>query len=252
MDIKTKKSMNAKRQWSDPEARDRITDAIRKSCKSPERSKKLSQLAKKRWADPEFRRKTSEAMRGENRSNWNPNRDQIIHRKGRGFQKAQRNRLLKESCEWCGSKDNLQLDHIIPVSAGGDSDDSNAQTLCVKCNNKKRITIDMELMKKWRENGGTPYDWDNTVPSWVRKSLEGVETKGRVVRRHGTPFLKIELECSWCGDLMMKQPNQLKRAKNNSYCSHQCRMNGLNSVVHDSNPHTSAPPERDDIVRATQ
>ena len=156
---------------------------------------------------------------------------------------------MADSCRWCGSKDKLQLDHIIPVSAGGDSEDSNAQTLCVKCNNKKRVNIDRELQEKWRENG-EHLKRDNTVPSWMRKRLEGVETRGRVVRRCGTPFLKIELNCDSCGVVMLKQPNQIRRAKKGIYCSHGCRMVALNGIVHDSNSPTSALPLKgDEIVR---
>lgn len=53
------------------------------------------------------------------------------------FTKLQRARLLKLACEQCGSTTKLELDHIIPVFANGMSDDSNAQTLCKKCNMAK-------------------------------------------------------------------------------------------------------------------
>ena len=41
------------------------------------------------------------------------------------------------SCVYCGSKKNLTVDHIIPVSRGGSNELSNLMTLCVWCNSKK-------------------------------------------------------------------------------------------------------------------
>ena len=40
-------------------------------------------------------------------------------------------------CQYCGSKDNLTVDHVIPKSKGGVSSWDNLVTACSKCNNKK-------------------------------------------------------------------------------------------------------------------
>lgn len=40
-------------------------------------------------------------------------------------------------CAYCSSSEYLEVDHIIPVCAGGKSDISNLQALCRTCNRKK-------------------------------------------------------------------------------------------------------------------
>ena len=41
------------------------------------------------------------------------------------------------ACVRCESRDNLTIDHIIPVSGGGGDDRDNLQTLCRPCNLQK-------------------------------------------------------------------------------------------------------------------
>lgn len=41
-------------------------------------------------------------------------------------------------CKKCGSTENLSLDHITPISKGGNYDERNLQILCRSCNSQKR------------------------------------------------------------------------------------------------------------------
>jgi 5-methylcytosine-specific restriction enzyme A len=43
------------------------------------------------------------------------------------------------TCQECGSHDELEVDHIIPVSRGGANELANYQTLCMACNRKKGV-----------------------------------------------------------------------------------------------------------------
>lgn len=54
----------------------------------------------------------------------------------RGFRKIILE-LLGNKCSNCESIDNLQVDHIIPISNGGVHEFCNLQALCVKCHRKK-------------------------------------------------------------------------------------------------------------------
>ena len=38
------------------------------------------------------------------------------------------------TCRQCGSQDDLVVDHVTPLSASGNNDDNNLQTLCSTCN----------------------------------------------------------------------------------------------------------------------
>jgi hypothetical protein len=44
-------------------------------------------------------------------------------------------------CVNCGSEENLEYDHIIPISKGGSNTARNIQILCEKCNRTKRDSI---------------------------------------------------------------------------------------------------------------
>ena len=57
-----------------------------------------------------------------------------------GVTRLQRQRILERdgnACLQCAATEALCIDHIIPVSRGGDSSDENLQVLCSACNTKK-------------------------------------------------------------------------------------------------------------------
>lgn len=59
----------------------------------------------------------------------------------------QKERILErdgKQCRQCGNTKNLHIDHILPVSKGGTSDDENLQVLCRSCNCSKGNKTDNE------------------------------------------------------------------------------------------------------------
>lgn len=59
-------------------------------------------------------------------------------------------KLAKGECHYCGesfSPKELTMDHVVPVSRGGQSTKGNLVTACKECNNKKKNLLPME----WQE-----------------------------------------------------------------------------------------------------
>lgn len=52
------------------------------------------------------------------------------------------------SCQCCGNNDNLEYDHIIPFSCGGNNEPSNIQLLCQRCNRSKSNSCFCKIHKK--------------------------------------------------------------------------------------------------------
>ena len=43
------------------------------------------------------------------------------------------------TCTYCGSKDDLTIDHLVARAAGGTNDESNLMTSCRSCNSRKGV-----------------------------------------------------------------------------------------------------------------
>lgn len=81
--------------------------------------------------DPHYKEKASELPPP-------PGRENLV--KATTITRAKRSRILERdnyTCQSCGATDHLCIDHIIPVSRGGNSEDDNLQVLCSGCNTKK-------------------------------------------------------------------------------------------------------------------
>lgn len=59
------------------------------------------------------------------------------------FTRDMRKKMLNSDsqCSYCGTKDSLVIDHIIPVMKGGRNIPENCQVLCSSCNRQKSDKI---------------------------------------------------------------------------------------------------------------
>lgn len=65
--------------------------------------------------------------------------------------KSWRKKEYKEKkCRYCKSKENLTLDHKVPIVQGGKDDVSNFQTLCMRCNGTKSGLSHNQVMNYFR------------------------------------------------------------------------------------------------------
>lgn len=53
----------------------------------------------------------------------------------------------KGKCVYCGSSENLEFDHIIPISKGGSNSERNIQLVCFECNRIKFDYIDDDFLR---------------------------------------------------------------------------------------------------------
>ncbi len=109
---------------------------VDKTCGSPDC---MSTYSRSLWGLPPYSEEQRKIRKGPSRRSSN-------------FDRKQRREWLETECVRCGSTENLCLDHIIPVSAGGESVLENAQTLCQPCNIWKGNHEDRPLALAYRQS----------------------------------------------------------------------------------------------------
>lgn len=55
--------------------------------------------------------------------------------------------VLGGLCEWCGTSENLEVDHVVPLFAGGKNVMGNVHALCYDCH-KVKTALDAKKYKK--------------------------------------------------------------------------------------------------------
>jgi len=110
-------------------------------------------------------------------------------------------RSQRYKCMYCGVRlttDNLQIDHMYPVSRGGSNDDENLQALCRRCNIRKGNHTDEEFRERyWDLVGGFMQPPPRTIPQSSFEEImrsttahEGVKEANR--NRYLTPRQRVE------------------------------------------------------------
>ena len=91
-------------------------------------------------------------------------------------------------CRKCGADSPLEIDHVIPISAGGESVESNLQVLCRRCNRAKRAGSN-EKSATTNQTSAEPRDREEK-----RREREETETSPRV---RGWPEFELALPADY-------------------------------------------------------
>ncbi|MBU8921819.1 MAG: HNH endonuclease [Bacteroidales bacterium] len=100
---------------------------------------------------------------------------------------GQRQRILDRDghvCLSCGSTEALEIDHIVPVSKGGTSEDTNLQTLCGNCNATKgnrhtRSYNEPSTSRQRNKQSGQRPTCTRLKESVTSKEVKGIKKKAR-------------------------------------------------------------------------
>ena len=102
--------------------------------------------------------------------------------KGQKVHKALREKILKKydyKCCFCGSKENLEIDHIIPIREGGTKDEDNLRILCKSCNGKRNAGMYWDKIKNgWTMGDPSEKMGDPSSDPYPSKTLFLKDEKG--------------------------------------------------------------------------
>lgn len=120
-------------------------------------------------ANPEKYRKRSREYKAKNRDKvretfqkWrkaNPMQDRIRHHRRRARKQSvatfrvsgkEINYLKNQPCFYCGSKEKISIDHVVPLSRGGSNSIGNYAPACFRCNSSKKD----KLITEWKKVRG--------------------------------------------------------------------------------------------------
>lgn len=65
----------------------------------------------------------------------------------RRHKKLVKETLKMNKCRYCRAKENLTIDHKIPIARGGTDELNNLQCLCMRCNGIKSSVTDSEIKR---------------------------------------------------------------------------------------------------------
>jgi hypothetical protein len=101
---------------------------------------------------------------------------------------------------WCNKDENIEYDHIVPVSKGGESTESNLQLLCRSCNRKKRAQTPTQTPTQTPEIEPCPEREEETekresredhahIDGFVEKCVSTLERKHAINYRYDKKWL---------------------------------------------------------------
>lgn len=129
-------------------------------------------------------------------------------------------------CKQCGAQHGLSIDHIIPISKGGNSVDDNLQVLCMTCNARKNNKLDARPMHKPCMTEGQA----NDVASCTTDSL----IPDSLIRDISNPN-GLDVAAN-AGDPPSGDTDESKGAKDAAQPASRCPLQKIVDLYHDALP----------------
>jgi len=87
---------------------------------------------------------------------------QVVKRRRVKQSLSRKNILFRDefTCQYCSSRDNLTIDHVIPISRGGKWEWENLVTACSRCNSRKGQKTLEQANMKLRKIPRAPQEYD--------------------------------------------------------------------------------------------
>lgn len=138
----TKAELYARWKQKNPERRKEIN---KKSKDKPEnKQKRAEHMRAYRLKNPDAYRNWVQNNPEKANANWNRRRKKLKEGGIFAITNKEMTRLYESACFYCGGKQNIQVDHILPVSRGGRHSIGNLISACKPCNMSKGSKTNME------------------------------------------------------------------------------------------------------------
>lgn len=127
-------------------------------------------------------------------------------------------------CSYCGSTEKIEVDHVIPLHAGGANERSNIVPCCRPCNQSKQRA---DRPGRWSQH----YDSCQRCGTAERRHISHGMCKPcyradrHVPRQRAYATAPPNLQCDQCGKAFHLKPSSIRKGRGR-YCSLECRWMG--------------------------
>ncbi|OIW12282.1 hypothetical protein TanjilG_06071 [Lupinus angustifolius] len=106
---------------------------------------------------------------------------QVVKRKLLNKNLSRKNILFRDNstCQYCSSRENLTVDHVVPIALGGEWKWENLVTACVKCNSKKGHKTLEEAKMRLIKVPKAPKDYDILAIPLTSAAIQMMAVKKR-------------------------------------------------------------------------
>lgn len=192
---------------------------------SQRKTEAFSEFRKRKFCSMECAKYGQHRLTGEEHPLYNPNSRRKDRRGKHGAWARAVISRDNATCQRCGAQDvELHAHHILHFKSHPDKrwDLDNGETLCFRCHWDEHTALNANGVNSGNIRPGNAED--NPEPSFGRKPVEGVTTRGRAFRRWNG-------NCDYCGVFISKTWSDVK-GKRFLFCSKACSGKHLHENLH--------------------